>query len=369
MRIVAAHVAECALPLPRPVTLGPTTITKREFIALRLVAEDGSAGDAITYPRNGPIYEALQRMVPALLGSCVTDRRATIDGYLARHVNNRAAYMKAASLADIALWDLAAKQAGLPLHRMLGAARHEIPVMIVAGYRLEQRTVEDLCAEVERRCEEGYERIKIMLSGTDRRLDERVIAQAYAIAGDRLCADAHWAFDGIADAAFGLRGIDGIGLRFIEDPFGPHRAGLYGDFSRMLKTPLASGEDLPDPQALMELSRHIDILRIDVTTCGGVSAANALMAMADLSGKTVLPHVFLPVHAQLAGAHRAVASVELIPDEAEACPMFDLLEGRPDIRNGMLTIDETPGAGFRLRWPEVVRYASKPILTFKSDRS
>ena len=132
--------------------------------------------------------------------------------------------MKAASLIDIALWDIAAKQVRQPVFRMLGALRSKVPVMVVAGYYLDQRTIEDIGQEVAGLVEQGFERIKIMILGNDLAFDERFVNAMYKIAGPRICVDAHWSWNTVTEAYHTCRRIDDLGLRFIEDPFGPYRA-------------------------------------------------------------------------------------------------------------------------------------------------
>ena len=285
-------------------------------------------------------------------------RRGIVASMLDGFVNGRPTFVKAASLFDIALWDLAARDAELPLSHMLGGARDRVPVMVVAGYYPDLRSPEDICDEVRRRVDEGYSRIKIMIRGDDPDADARLVEMAWAIAGHRLSVDAHWAWRSIAEAHRTCRLIDGFGLRFIEDPFGPYKSGLCARLGERLATPLAIGEDLPDPLTIAEAIRQVPILRLDATTCGGVGAALAAAEAADTAGVAVLPHVFLPVHAQLAGSLTQIEAVEYIPDETGACPMFELLLGRPAIEAGVLGIDMTPGAGFRLDWEAVERHAA-----------
>jgi L-alanine-DL-glutamate epimerase-like enolase superfamily enzyme len=359
VRITAIQAAECRLPLPRPIRLGPVEIRTRDFVVLRLESDTGLVGDALGYPRGAPLMEAVRRMAPFVQGSEVALRRATVDGVLQRFVNGRPSFVKAASLYDIALWDLAAREAGQPLHALLGACRRAVPVMVVAGYYLDQRSIEDVCDEVRLRVDEGYGRIKIMISGTNPDFDERLVAAVKAVAGDRLCADAHWAFRSLPEALRTLRRLEKHDLAFIEDPFGPHQGDLTGHLQARLATPLAYGEDLPDPQAIGRAIAQVPVLRLDATTCGGVTPAMGLVEQAANAGNAVLPHVFLPVHAQLAGALRGIDAVEYIPIEVGACPMFDLLDGPPGIDGGTLAIDQRPGAGFALRWDVVEATAAE----------
>jgi len=351
--------AECKLPLPRPIRLGPVEITTRDFVALRIETVCGRVGDALGYPRGTALLASAERLAPLVLGRDVHHRRGITESLLSAFVNGRPTFVKAASLIDIALWDLAAKAAAQPLTHLLGGARDEVPVMVVAGYYPDARPVEDICDEVRRRVDEGFGRIKIMIRGDDTKADVRLVEAAWKIAGPRLSVDAHWAWRNIAEAQRTCRLIDPVGLRFIEDPFGPNRSFLTGRLQATLTTPLAIGEDLPDAQTIAAALEDITIFRLDATTCGGVTAAIAAAEAADTKGVSVLPHVFLPVHAQLAGSLSQIEAVELIPEDTDACPMYDLLEATPRIEDGVLSIDQTPGAGFRLNWEAVERHAAR----------
>jgi len=359
LKIVRLAAAECKLPLPRPIRLGPVEITTRDFVALRIETDSGAFGDALGYPRGTALLASAERLAPLVLGQNVHRRRGITESLLSAFVNGRPTFVKAASLIDIALWDLASKAAGQPLMHLLGGARAQVPVMVVAGYYPDARPVEDICDEIRRRMDEGFERIKIMIRGDDAEADVRLVEAAWEVAGPRLSVDAHWAWRNIAEARRTCRLIDPIGLRFIEDPFGPNRSFQARRLQASLATPLAIGEDLPDAQTIAAALEDITILRLDATTCGGVTAAVAAAETADAKGVSVLPHVFLPIHAQLAGALSQIEAVELIPEDTEACPMYDLLEGSPQIADGLLTIDQTPGAGFRLNWRAVERHAEQ----------
>ncbi|MFI5427069.1 hypothetical protein [Aeromicrobium sp. UC242_57] len=65
--------------------------------------------------------------------------------------------MRAISLVDIALWDIQAKRAGLPLHRLLGGMRDEVPAIFVAGYPSILDDVDETVAAVTSAGEQGLE--------------------------------------------------------------------------------------------------------------------------------------------------------------------------------------------------------------------
>jgi L-alanine-DL-glutamate epimerase-like enolase superfamily enzyme len=359
MKITDIKIAECKLPLPRPIRLGPVEITTRDFVAVRVETDAGIWGDALGYPRGTALAKSLEKMSSTAIGRDTRDRRAVVDEFLQNFINGRATFTKAASLLDIALWDIASKEIEQPVFRMLGAARTTVPVMVVAGYYLDQRSIEDVGQEVQALVDEGYERIKVMILGNDLDFDLRFVEAMYKIAGPRLCVDAHWAWNSIDEAYYTCRRLDDLGLRFIEDPFGPYRAGQTHRLQSSLRTPTACGEDAPDAVALFELAQNTRILRLDATTCGGISSAIAVTEATGLIGHTVLPHVFMPVHAQLAGAYKAIEAVELIPEASGACPMYELLQRPASICSGALRIDEEPGAGLALDWSKVEKFSVK----------
>ncbi len=95
---------------------------------------------------------------------------------------------------------------------------------------------------------------------------------------------------------------------------------------------------------------------VDATTCGGVGPAIDVIGAATLRGAAVLPHVFGQLHAQLAGAYSGIEAVEYIPETTGADPLSLILRRNLKIANGMLSIDEEPGAGIELDWAGVERF-------------
>src|SRR4030095_2014934 len=104
--IDSVSIAECAVPLPRPVRLGRSEIRTRTFLALRIGAQDGAAGEAIGYVRGTPLFAALEMLAPRLLGADPLMRGQILNEIEWSNVPGRAAFTRATSLLDIALWDL-----------------------------------------------------------------------------------------------------------------------------------------------------------------------------------------------------------------------------------------------------------------------
>jgi L-alanine-DL-glutamate epimerase-like enolase superfamily enzyme len=359
MKTVRVSFAECRLPLARPMTLGAVTIATRDFVALRIETDDGTHGDALGYTRGTPLFETLQSIGHHFVGICPHHRRAELERFNAAHVNGKAGFVRATSLIDIALHDIAAKSVKLPLFRMLGGNRTRIPVSRVAGYRVKERSVRSVCDEVASHFDAGFRQTKIMIDGGEVARDAELVEAAAARSVGRLGVDAHWSWDTITQAAAACRLFDNVGLAFIEDPFGPHRSRWMRDLQARLRTPLACGEDVADVDTLASLSRDIPVLRVDATTCGGIGAACSAIEIAAANGCEVFPHVHISVHAQLAAVYGTVGFVEEIAPEVGVDPGHLLLERQPRIVDGLLHVDEEPGAGSSLNWAAVERYAAK----------
>jgi L-alanine-DL-glutamate epimerase-like enolase superfamily enzyme len=271
----------------------------------------------------------------------------------------RAGLTRALSLLDIALWDIGAKSAGQPLFRLLGGFRTKAPATVVAGYYMDRRSIGDVVDEVARLADEGYQRVKIMLKGNDNRFDRDYASAVAAKLPGKIAADAHWTWNSITEAKRLCSHLDAFGLNFLEDPFAASDWRLTHELANQLTTPIAAGEDVFGPGAMQDLVHGIDILRVDATTCGGVTGAIEAINVASGAGRTVLPHVFPALHAHLACAFPNVEGVELIPDESGADPINNLFREKPVLRDGQFVASQEPGLGITLDWTAIETFARR----------
>lgn len=366
MRVVAVRALEVPLPLPRPIVLGPTRIETRDVVVLRLETEDGAHGDAIGYTRGTPLIATLERLAPALLGADPLRRGAVTAGLDGARLPGRGQMIRALSLVDVALWDLAAKAAAMPLHALLGGHRARVPVTAVAGYHLRERGLADVADEVARRFDQGFARVKVMLDGPDEALDAALI-ERLARPGRRLAVDAHWSFAALAPALRLARRVEAAGLDFLEDPFPASEVPLTLALQRETATPIAAGEDVFGLSTLDSLVRGVGLFRLDATTCGGIGTAIAVLGAAASAGRTVLPHVFPDLHVQLACAFPAVEMVEVIPEDVGTDPLHLVLRTGARLADGEIRPSDAPGAGFVVDWDAADRMA-RVRLSFTADR-
>lgn len=357
--IRTAETWECELPLAQPIVLGRRVITSRNYQVLRLELVSGRVGTAIGYTRGLPLTELLRTTVEAYRKAAPDPldpqnaRLAFEDAY----AQTARTLHRAAALVDLALWDAAAGELGLPVHRMLGDARDRPEVMAVCGYYAATRPVEDVIAELARHAEAGIRRVKLIAPST---ASDELIPWLAELIGARLpltlAVDLYNSFANVSTALPLLEQLDALGLDFIEDPFRAGDAQSYAAVASRIGTPLAAGEDAVTVREWADLLDHgVRILRADVTVTGGFSGF--LDGAPQLSaGASIVPHVFPAVHANLA-ATGTVGTVEVIDRAAGTEPIHLLGVAGPVVHEGRAVLNDAAGLALGLDWAAVEQYA------------
>lgn len=368
-RIATAEAWLCPMPLPFPLQLGPMRYETRDYVVLRLVSDDGLSGSAIGYTRGTPLHQALRTLCGHLheFNGRNHDPGAGIEpGHVLRALRARlapgwASFVRAASLVDLALHDIHGQEEGLPVGVLLGGTLRDVPLMGVVGYFADQRPFEELVAEAERYIEAGYDRLKVMIDGTDAGRDARLVAAVRAAVPERIGVgiDCHGVFTSSGTAREYLARVIPSGAAFVEDPFPSGDTTILRDFVVASKTPVAAGEDTVHPDAFGDLiDLGVRFLRVDATASGGLTGVLAGLRLTEAAGATVLPHVWPHVHGQLAALSNAVTHVEVIPPFVGADPFWSLLaDSRPP--RGAWAPSEEPGSDLRLDFGAVAAAASQ----------
>jgi L-alanine-DL-glutamate epimerase-like enolase superfamily enzyme len=254
-------------------------------------------------------------------------------------------------LVDIALWDIHAQRQGLPLTAVLGSGTADAPLMAVAGYFSDNRTVAELVEETQRFVDDGYTTLKLILPGHDHRADLHLLDTMRAAHPDHIsiAVDFHGAFDSVPDAMSYCEDIHQRGVRFIEDPFPSLDWHNVADFTSRSPTPVASGEDLVNLTGFDDLlGAGVRYLRVDVTASGGYTTGLAALQAAERHSAHVAPHVWPHFHAPLAAASSSVATIEVIPDHVGADPLWHLLSEPAPIHGGTWLTPTAPGLALPL---------------------
>ncbi len=272
-------------------TLGSGGWQALDFCLVRVDTDAGLTGwgEAFSYSCRRPVVAAVHDMIaPLAVGHDAADiagLHATIQRRL--HIFGRfgiAAF--ALSGLDIALWDIAGKAAGRPLHALLGGARRER----LGCYASLLRYAEGALAAryCEQALDEGFGAIKL------HEVSEPVIAAARAAVprDTALLLDVNCEWSVEAAIAVGKR-LAPLGLEWFEEPVFPPEdgAGLRA-VGEACGIPIAAGENCcfaTQFAALFE-ARAVQIAQPSVTKVGGITEFRRVAALAAQHGVRLAPH-------------------------------------------------------------------------------
>ena len=262
-----------------------------DFCLVRVETETGAVGwgEAFSYSCRRAVAAAVNDMVaPRAVGHDAAD----IDGLHAKlqkelHIWGRFGVTAfALSGLDIALWDIAGKVAGTPLHRLLGGAgRPRLPCYASLLRYAEPRLVAQHC---ERALREGFGAIKL------HEVDEGPIAAARkavpAAVPLLLDVNCQWAPAEAIAAGQRFRRYD---LAWFEEPvFPPEDFGAIRAVGKACGIPIAAGENWCFATQFEQAfaARAVAFAQPSVTKVGGVTEFLKVAAAAETHGVRLAPH-------------------------------------------------------------------------------
>ncbi|HEX6977773.1 MAG TPA: mandelate racemase/muconate lactonizing enzyme family protein [Alphaproteobacteria bacterium] len=352
---ITAHPLRVVLPKAQRTSQGDYPAV--EILVVEVETEDGLVGWGEGLARRGAkAYAGFvdDVLAPRLLGCDARDRRAlwrTMRAALSGRPGGQ--LVEAIAAIDIALWDLAGKAAGQPIHRLLGGmGRREVAAYASSINWLDDATVE---AEVASALSAGFREIKVKLGQP---VDAAIARAALVrrLAGDRIAlyADANWAYD-VDDALRVGRALADLGYGFFEEPIVPQDRAGYARLAHHLPIRLAAGEsDYVASEALDLLAdRSIGLIQPDVTRVGGITETWRIAELAAIHHTAYAPHVgwsgaiCVAASLQLAAAAETFRTFECM---VYANPLRESLV-RPSVgeahalTDGRLSVPDGPGLG------------------------
>jgi L-rhamnonate dehydratase len=281
------------------------------------------------------------------------------------YIGRRGIALHALSGIDIALWDIAGKAAGKPVHELLGGAKRE-KVRAYASMLMPDTTTET-AERVAKLREDGFTAVKLGwgVLGRDADHDIALAAAAKEAAGDGVEIMIDSGLGYVADAKTAIRvgrAYEEIGIFWLEEPFEPDEYEAYAELADAVDIRVAAGEQDTTVWGFRELIErgHVDLIQPDVTRCGGITEWLRIAALAREHGVETVPHAWK------SGIIKA-ASLQcnaVIPDALfqEYCiadtPINQTLtkERLPIDEDGFLAIPTAPGIGVTLDDEVVERF-------------
>ncbi len=253
----------------------------------------------------------------------------------------------AKSAFDMALYDIAAKAAGLPLYRYLGGKKRTIESDLTIGISEPATMAEKAISFVQ----QGVKMIKVKL-GTDPETDiERIRAIRLAIGADiilRIDANQGWTPEGAQQA---LQALGQYDIQFCEQPMRKWHDGLLPALCKQSPIPIMADESVfthHDALRLIE-AKACHYINIKFAKSGGIREAIRINQVAEqhqipcMLGGMLESRMALTAKVHFAMAHTNIRFYDL--DTCLLGHLEDPVTGGVQYKGMELELDDTPGIG------------------------
>ena len=337
-------------------------------IIVRLTTASGLEGiaGAAMITANGfdrSVGETLRYLLPDLIGETPAEREAI--WHRMRNLGTPQV-PQAQSLIDIALWDMTARHARLPLYQLLGGARHKILSYASTPLLADNDAYIDYVAQ---RQEEGFRAVKFHCwcnPARDLPMCEAA-AKHFAGTGMQLMLDVEQRYD-LAGALKVGRRLGDLDFEWFEAPLVDTDVEGYRHLRQQTSVPIiAAGNTWTDLQQIQCALRADcwSALRVDATICGGITPIRKIMGLAEAWGKTVEVQCWGYTLTQAANLHVMLAFGNCTYFE-QPVPYSSFEYGATDIirtdREGYVHAPDGNGLGVEVDWKAVEKAS---ILNFE----
>ena len=343
------------LPLVTPVSDAKVLTGKQKplievaFVFAEIRTRDGFEGIGFGYSKRAGgrgMFAHSKEIADNLLGQDPNDIAKLWDKLMwaGASMGRTGMTSQAISPFDIALWDMKAKRAGLPLAKLLGAHRDSVQCYNTSAGFL-NTPIDQVLKKVEAICERGVGGIKLKVGQPDLAIDVDRVRQVRKLLGDGfpLMVDANQQWDR-PKAMRACRALEQFDLVWIEEPLDAWDVEGHAALALSLDTPIATGEMLTSfaEHAQFIMAGSSDFVQPDAPRVGGITPFLQIMNLASFKGRKLAPHFAMEIHLHLAAAYPEEPWLE----------HFEWLEPlfneRLTLKNGRMHLSEIPGLGFTL---------------------
>jgi len=358
MKITA--VDSCVLTVPTRHQMA-LQFPHHKLVVADISTDEGAKGHGYSMVFNGGGAEAVHayletRLKPALLGEDplyverLWEKMFRVDMGIKKQ--GVAAY--ALSALDIALWDLTAKVAKLPLHKLWGAFTDLVPCYGSGGWG--KYAEKDLIAEAERYASQGVKYYKMKIHDPDPRANrKRVEAVHKALGGKvRMMVDVNQRLDVLGNVRQAVL-LEEFDLVWYEEPVLADDLSALQQVAEKIKIPVATGENNFTRWEFRDLidRKAATFLMPDVCRANGYSETMRIGRLAAAHQLAVAPHVAHEISLPVVGALPNGFLVEYMDWHPD-----DLFEETPRCSDGQFRIPGRPGHGIAITAAAMKKYRS-----------
>lgn len=345
------------LPYARKMTWASSSESAADFAVLRLTTRDGAQGvsegvvkTAWTGSTPRMLAVAFEEIFTPMLIGLDPDDGAALGRIAKVRENNLAKAM-----IDVAIWDLRARLAGVPLWRMWGGRSR-----VELSWCVTRQPPADMAREAERAIRDhGFRALKVK-GGQGMETDIAALREIRRAVGDVLVyVDCNRAY-AVADAPDYVARLADEGVALAEDPcpLAPGRA--FGELKARCRLPLLVDGDCRDlASALIFLESGAVALNLKVQKARGFTENREIATAAQAAGASADVGLF---GESSLGSLAALQLAASLPSAALPAEVSGFLQFRDEyvleplrIENGGVDLPQTPGCAGMIDWAKVER--------------
>jgi mandelate racemase len=344
-------------PLVRPLRTSGGVLASAPLVLIDLETTAGVTGHAYLFVYTPLALRPVVSLLEGLSAELASGPAAPVD--VDRKLAQRFRLLGGQGLTgmamagiDMACWDAAARQAGLPLARFLGGTCR--PVRAYNSNGLGMIGAEAAAREAGALLERGFRAVKVRLgygSGEEDRAVVRAVRGAVG-AGVTVMADYNQSLS-VAEALRRVRLLDDEGLEWIEEPVRADDFAGCARVARAARTPIQLGENCWGPADVERALRAhaADLFMPDAMKVGGVTGWLRAVALTGAAGLPTSTHIFPELSAHLMAVTPTADWLEYVDFAAP------VLREPLAVTDGTVTAPDRPGSG--VEWDEaaVARFA------------
>jgi len=308
---------------------------EEETLLVRITDEDGTygIGESVCTPKviqamieQETIHFWSQGIGDLLVGADPVEARALYDRIYhgSFYHGRRGTFIQAMSAIDIALWDLAGKQLGVPVYKLLGGARTDrirpyatcYPGDIYDGPMTP--IVDEIARQAEIAVDQGITAIKVPVLFGDTTTDKQIVeftADCRRMVGDDivLALDFGYRWWDWHDAAWTMRRIEEYDIHFAEAPL--RHDDLHGHARLAGVSPVRIGgaEFAAGRWEVREWleTGGVSLVQPGVSRAGGFTELMRIAEMCEMYGAQLMPHSFATGITDVANFHLQAAALTI----------------------------------------------------------
>lgn len=344
MKITDVRVEQYRWPKEKPIANGKHVYTHNDLNLLIIDTDEGITGYGCSWA-----IEFADSMGKAILGENPLNHERIWDKiYVPKFIGRRGTSCKTVSAIDIALWDIKAKAAGMPLYQLLGGYRECIPCYIAGGYYAKDKGILELQKEMEEYLSWGVHAVKMKVGALSMREDAERVKAVRAVIGEdtKLMLDANCAYRYFEAIEFSKM-VEEYRPYWFEEPVDADDYDGYRKVAAKSMIPIAAGENEVTRFGFRDLinTQAVSILNPDAASLGGVTEFMKIAGYADANGLVMSPHGQQQIHIHLNCAVPNCNIAEFYPPQYDANVYDAFLNPVTFHADGTVSPSKAAGAG------------------------